>query len=97
MDSDVTLVPSRGQTVPRTTQIPHVEVQAICAEWNIKRISKWKSIVGKLVPTPENPDDQMEGALEHPMKSTENSTYLTRTRPHRGLVYVGRKSKSKAS
>ena len=41
LDSDVPLVPSRGQTVPRTTQIPHVEVQAICAEWNIERISKW--------------------------------------------------------
>ena len=41
LDSDVPLVPSWGQTVPRTTQIPRVEVQAICAEWNIERISKW--------------------------------------------------------
>ena len=32
---------SWGQTVSRTTQIPHVEVQAICAEWKIERISKW--------------------------------------------------------
>ena len=57
LDSDVPLVPSRGQAVPRTKNIPHVEVQTIHAEWNIERISKWKSTVGKLVPKPENPDD----------------------------------------
>ena len=29
LDSDVPLVPSQGQEVPRTNEIPYVEVQAI--------------------------------------------------------------------
>ena len=41
LDSNVPLVPSWGQAVPRTTQVPHVEVQAIFTEWNIERIGKW--------------------------------------------------------
>ena len=32
MDSDVPLVPNQGQAVPRADKIPHVEVQAICAD-----------------------------------------------------------------
>ena len=57
MDSDVPLVPSQGQVVPRTNKISHVEVQAISVDWNIERISKWKSTVGKLVPYPKNLDN----------------------------------------
>ena len=57
LDSDVPLVPNWGQVLPRTNKIPHVEVQAICVEWNIERISKQKSTVGKLVPKPKNPDN----------------------------------------
>ena len=49
LDSDVPLVPSRGHVVPRTNKIPHVEVQAVCIDWNIEIISKWKSTVGNLV------------------------------------------------
>ena len=41
MDSTVPLMSSRGQVVPGTTQVPHVEVQAIFTEWNTERIGKW--------------------------------------------------------
>ena len=77
LDSDVPLMPSWGQAVPRTKKIPYVEVQAICADWNIERTGKWKSTVGKLAPTAESSDDQMEGAPKHPTKSTENRTHPT--------------------
>ena len=97
LDSDVPLVPNWGQVVPRTNKIPHVEVQAICAEWNSKGISKRKSTIGKLVPKLENPDDQMEGALEHPTKFAKNSTRPTRNQSLCILVYAGSKSKSKTS
>ena len=89
MDSDVPLVPSRGQAVPRAEKNTHVEVQAIYTDWNTKITSKWKGTIGKLARTPKNPDDQMEGALEHTMKSVENCTHPTRSQPHYGLVYVG--------
>ena len=95
LDNDVPLVPSRGQIVPRTTKIPHVEVQAICVEWNNEGFSKRKINVGKMVPKLKNPDNQMEGALEHPNKSAENSTHPTRTPPHCSLVNAGSKRKSK--
>ena len=55
--SDVQLVPSQRQAVPRTKKIPYVEVQAICTDWNIERTGKWKSTVGKLAPTAESSDD----------------------------------------
>ena len=77
MDCDVPLVPSRGQAVPRTNKIPYVEVQTIRANWNTERNGKWKSTVGKLAPTTESLDNQMEGASEHPMKSIENHTHPT--------------------
>ena len=41
MDSNVPLVSSQGQAVPGTTQVPHVEVQAIFTEWITERIRKW--------------------------------------------------------
>ena len=51
MDSNVLLVPSPGQSVPRTHKIPYVEVQTIFPGWNIEGTGKWKSAIGKLVPT----------------------------------------------
>ena len=51
MDSNVLLVPYWGQVVPRTHKIPYVEIQAICPNWNIEATGKWKSFIGKLVPT----------------------------------------------
>ena len=57
LDNNVPLVPSRGQEVPRTTQVLHVEVQSIFTEWNIERIGKWKSNGGKLVPKLETLDN----------------------------------------
>ena len=97
LDSNVPLVPSQGQIVPRTTQIPHVEVQAICIEWNNEGLRKRKFIVGKLVPKLKNPENQMEGASEHLKKSAKNSSYSTRARPHSSLVHAGRKSNNKTS
>ena len=41
LDSNVPLVSSWGQAVPGTTQVPHVEFQAIFIEWNTERIGKW--------------------------------------------------------
>ena len=41
MDNNVPLVSSKGQVVPGTTQVPHVEVQAIFTEWNTGGIGKW--------------------------------------------------------
>ena len=79
LDIDVPLVPSQGQVVPRTNEIPYVEVQAICVDWNIERTGKWKSTIGKLAPIAESSDDQMEGASEHQTKSTDNNTHPTRT------------------
>ena len=40
LDRNVPLVSSQRQEVPRTTQVPHVEVQAIFMKWNIERIGK---------------------------------------------------------
>ena len=77
MDSDVPLVSSQGQVVPRTKKIPYVEVQAIFTDWNIERTRKWKSTVGKLAPIAESLDDQMEGSSEHPTKSVKKCTHPT--------------------
>ena len=41
LDSNVPLVPSRGQAVPGTTQVLDVEVQVIFTKWNTERIGKW--------------------------------------------------------
>ena len=79
MDSNVLLVPNRGQVVPRTHKIPYVEVQTIFLDWNTEGTRKWQSTVGKLVPTAKNPNDQMEGAPEHPMKSSQNFPHPIRT------------------
>ena len=62
MDSHVLLVFCRGQAISRTHEIPYVEIQTICPNWNNEGASKRQSAVGKLVPTAENPNDQMEGA-----------------------------------
>ena len=50
-----------------------------------------------MVPKPKNPDNEMEGALEHPKKSTENNTYSTRAQPHSSLVHAGGKSNNETS
>ena len=48
-----------------------------------------------MVPKPENPNDQMEGASEHPKKSAENSTHPTRNQ-HTAVWYMqGAKAKAK--
>ena len=77
MDSNVLLVPYRGQAIRRTHKIPYVEMQAIRPNWNTKGIVKWKSAIGKLVPIALNPNNQMEGAPEHPTKSAKNHTHTT--------------------
>ena len=41
MDSNVSLVSNQGQAILGTTQVLHVEVQAIFIEWNTERIGKW--------------------------------------------------------
>ena len=77
MDSNVLIVPNWGQAVPRTHKIPYVEVQTIFPDWNIEGTRKRQSTIGKLVPTAQTSDNQMEGAPEHPMKSAKNYTHTT--------------------
>ena len=75
MDSNVLLVPSWEEAVPRTRKIPYVQVQTIFPDQNTEGTGKWQSTVRKLVRTAQNLDDQMEGAPEHPTKSTKNCTH----------------------
>ena len=41
LDRNVALVPSQGQAVPSTKQVPHVVVQSIFTEWNNEKIGTW--------------------------------------------------------
>ena len=77
IDSNVLLVPSRGEAVPRTHKIQYVKVQTISPDWNTEGTGKWKSTIGKLAPTAKSSGNQMEGAPEHPTKSAENLTHPT--------------------
>ena len=96
MDSHV-LVPCRGQTISRTLKIPYVEIQTVFPKWNNEGTSRRQSAIRNLVPIAESPNDQMEGAPEHSMKSTQNCPHLVRTRPYRGVVHARHQGKGKDS
>ena len=70
MDSNVLFVPCQGQTISRTDKISYVEIQTVLPEWNNEGTCKWESTVGKLAPAVKSQHNQMEGASEHPTKSS---------------------------
>ena len=78
MDSHVLLVPCQGQTISRTDNIPYVEIQTILLEWNNEGTCQGKGVVGKLALAAQSLHDQMEGAAEHPTKSSQKGPHPTR-------------------
>ena len=79
MDSDVLFVPCQGQIVSRTDKIPYVEIQTVLPKWNNEGTCQWKGAIEKLAPAAESGHDQMEGASEHPMKSTQKGPHPGRS------------------